>query len=104
MHGTSVLLRQFDVGGKGSPLSGLAFDQKPAPMAINDVLDDGQTQAGAAPFVAHFALDTKEPLPQARQKVAGHSRTAILNPDVGVGSIGGGGRRQERNAAGLGPA
>ena len=51
--------------GESAAFARLAFDGQPALMAVDDVLDDGQAQAGAALFPAALDVHPVEPLGQA---------------------------------------
>src|SRR6185436_9580589 len=102
MHG-SVLLCQFDISSKGGPLSGLTFDQKSAPVAIHHVFNDGQAQPSTPPLVTHFAFDTEEPFAEAGKEPALDALAGVLNPNVGVGAVGGGDRRQQGDATSVWP-
>ena len=46
-------------------------------MAVDDVLDDGQAQAGSQPLSALLALDAIEALGQARQVLAGDAGAVV---------------------------
>lgn len=48
----------------------LAFNHQPAPVTIDNVLDDGQSEAGAQPVSTLLAFDAIKTLRQSRQKFA----------------------------------
>ena len=51
-------------------------------MAIDDVLDDRQSQSRATRAPAHIGIDTIEPLGQARQMLGGNAGTVIAHRDA----------------------
>src|SRR3546814_9554213 len=55
---------------KGAALPRLRVDHQPAAMAVDDVLDDGEPQPGAAEVAAAGGIDPVEPFGQARQVLA----------------------------------
>jgi hypothetical protein len=55
--------RPLDIDGESRTLTDLAFHQKAAAMAIDDVFDDGEPQACTALFLTLFPFDAKKPLP-----------------------------------------
>ena len=72
-------LRGRKTDGEGAALSQGAFDMQPAAMAIEDMLDDGQPQSGAAAFPTALHIDTIKTLGQARDRLAGDSLPVILD-------------------------
>src|SRR6185437_16784297 len=60
--------RQVD--REGGALAGRALHGQAAAMAVDDVLDDGETQARAGPFARALALHPVETLGEARQVLA----------------------------------
>ena len=58
-----------------------AFDLQPALMAIDDVLDDGQAQPGAAFFPAAFDVHPVESLGQAGHGAGGDALAVIAHRD-----------------------
>ena len=54
-----------------------AFDRDVAVVGLDDVLDDGQAQAGAAQLAAAGPVDAVESLEDPRQVLAGDAAAAI---------------------------
>jgi hypothetical protein len=66
------------VNGENRPLSDLAFDKKTTAMAVDDVLDDGQSEARSPDRTAAPDIDAVEPLCEARNVLTGNTFPAIL--------------------------
>src|SRR5579872_5867183 len=66
---------------KGRALAERAGDVEPTAMAVDDVLDDRQTEAGAAQFARARRIDAVEPLGQPRQVFAGDAVALVGNRD-----------------------
>src|SRR3546814_20076397 len=62
--------RRWKVDGEGCAFVGAAFDLEHAAVAIDDVLDDRESQAGAAEAARPPAVDAVEPLGEARDMLA----------------------------------
>src|SRR5690554_539412 len=62
-------------------LAGLALDRKLATMTIDDVLDDGQTQAGALLLAAGIGIDAVEALGQPRHMFGLHTLAVVDHRD-----------------------
>src|SRR5690606_29356702 len=86
-----------EIGGEARALPRGAFHGQPAAMAVDDMLDDGEAQAGAGPFAALLAFDAVEPLRQPRQVLAVHARSVIAHRHGGVAQAGLAGRGDQRH-------
>src|SRR5437868_6058695 len=80
----SVLLAGRGLGlGKTGRKSGAVFqgalDQKSAAMAVEDMLDQRQTEAGAALCTAIADVDAVKPLGQPRQVLGGYAGPEIAH-------------------------
>ena len=71
--------RQDD--GEGAADAFLAGDRQPAQMAGDDVLDDGEAQAGTAEGAAARLVHAVEPLGQARQVLLGDTLPLVDDGD-----------------------
>jgi hypothetical protein len=58
----SILFRQLHISGERGALALLALDQEAAAVAVDDVLNDREAEAGPAALVAQFSLDPEEAL------------------------------------------
>src|ERR1700684_2834907 len=67
-----------DEGGGGA---GRARDGQPAAMAVEDMLDQRQPEAGAALGAAFRNVDPAEPLGEPRQMLGGDPGTIIAHAD-----------------------
>src|SRR6185503_12812065 len=67
--------------GKRAAAPGRALDVHPSLMAIEDVLDDRETETGAAPLAAALDVDTVEPLGEPRDRLAWDAFTLVLDSD-----------------------
>ena len=59
------------------------LDLQPALVAVDDMLDDGETKAGAADLAALLDADPVEPLGDARQVLALDARPEIAHLQIG---------------------
>ena len=73
-----------DEGDEGRTSTLLTFNKKSTAVAIDDVLDDGETEPGSALVVPLFPLDAKKTLCKSRQEPACNSRPGVLNANVSV--------------------
>src|SRR3954452_22364891 len=80
-----VLCRQAH--GKGGALTDLGGDVELAAMAVEDVLDDGESQAGPALLAALRHADAIEPLRKARQVLRGDACSVIRDRGDEAGSV-----------------
>ena len=78
--------RQHD--REGAAGAGRALDRQMPLMAAQDVLDDGQAQAGAAQAARAAALDAVEPLGEPRQMLLGDARPLIRDIHLHDGAAG----------------
>src|SRR3546814_12407102 len=69
-QGGGLLYRRWKVDGEGCAFVGAAFDLEHAAVAIDDVLDDRESQAGAAEAARPPAVDAVEPPGEARDMLA----------------------------------
>ena len=67
--------------GEDAAFARRAFDIDAALMGLDDVLDDGQAEAGAAELAAAGAIDAVEALEEARQVLRGDAAAAIADVD-----------------------
>src|SRR5690606_18685312 len=78
--------RQGD--GEDAALAWLAFDGQPSAVTIDDVLHDGEAQAGSAHFTRAGAVDPIEALRQSVQMLTADTLTAVadahMNPGRGL--------------------
>src|SRR5687768_8506406 len=73
-----------EVGREDRTLTGCALDREPATVAVDDVFDDGEAQAGALPFAAFLTLDAIEALGEPRQMLARHARPVVADDQSGI--------------------
>src|SRR5690349_16143484 len=67
--------------GDGGSDPGLAADVEPTAMALDDVLDDRQTEAGAADPAAARRIDPIEALGQPRNMLGGDALALVGDPE-----------------------
>src|SRR5215204_7356224 len=79
------LIRQRQVHREGRALAERALDGEPRLVARQDVLDDGETEAGSPLGPALRHVDAVEPLGQARQVLGGDAGTEIPYTDDCLG-------------------
>src|SRR3546814_5547316 len=77
-QGGGLLYRRWKVDGEGCAFVGAAFDLEHAAVAIDDVLDDRESQAGAAEAARPPAVDAVEPLGEARDMLRSEEHTSEL--------------------------
>ena len=75
-----LLLGQED--GECAALGRDAFDGSSAAVKLDDVLDDGQPQAGAARFATPRPVDAVEALEDPRQMLAADAAAVVANADL----------------------
>src|SRR4051794_41955223 len=80
-----------------SPLSQLALDRQGAAMAVDDVLDDCESQTRAALVPALRHVDPKEALRQARDVLGRDPWSVIPHRQLDQALSSAGGRCRERN-------
>src|SRR4051794_10757748 len=84
--------RAHPQGGKDEPegraLARLAVDVELTAMALHDVLDDRQSQPGAARLARAAAVDAIEALGEPRQVDACNPRTAVDDGDLAAAAVG----------------
>src|SRR5215208_3699339 len=68
--------------GEGRPFAQLRSDDQLGAMAVEDMLDDRQAEAGAAARAAFLHADTIETLGQARYVIGGDARAIIGHGDL----------------------
>src|SRR5258708_25517194 len=78
-----------DVGGEGGPATLGALHRQPAAMTVDDVLYDGEAQAGSGVLPALLTLHAIEPLRQARQIRAAAATALIFHPHGRVTALDG---------------
>src|SRR6266850_5678977 len=73
-----------DVEQDGGAATQLAFRLDPAPMGLDEVLDDRQTESRASFLARAPRVNAVEALENARQVVGRYSRPGVRDPDEDV--------------------
>ena len=77
-----ALLSYGQVDGEGAALSGAAFDGHVSAVDLGDVLDDGQSQAGAAELATAALVDDVEPFENPPEVFPGNAGPFVDAPEV----------------------
>src|SRR5918992_5170598 len=76
------LVEQWQIDDKAAALSDLTLDEQMAAVAAQDVLDDGEAEAGAAEVTRARRVDPEEPLGDPRQMFARDAGAVIAHRDA----------------------
>lgn len=78
---TLLVLRCWQDDAKDTTFAQSAFNQKPATMAIHDMLDNGQAEPGAAHLSRAVAVNSVKPFGQPRYMQRVYSGSGIAHAD-----------------------